>query len=111
MARASTACIRSGRPSVGDLVQRRVKGADEAFRRRCFELTAGNPLQLRELLVALERAEEPADEATLQAGAAAAARSLERSVVRPARRHDRAGAGTCRGGRGVRGRRPPAPRR
>ncbi len=70
-----------GSASVSDLVQRRVKGADEAFRRRCFELTAGNPLQLRELLVALERAEEPADEATLQAGAAAAARSLERSVV------------------------------
>jgi DNA-binding CsgD family transcriptional regulator len=71
-----------GSASVGDLVQRRVKGADEAFRRRCFELTAGNPLQLRELLVALERAEQPADEATLLAGAAAAARSLERSVVR-----------------------------
>jgi DNA-binding CsgD family transcriptional regulator len=42
-------------------------------------LTAGNPLQVRELLAAIDG---PADEATLAAGAHAAARSLGRSVLR-----------------------------
>jgi DNA-binding CsgD family transcriptional regulator len=71
-----------GVAAVGELIQQRLKGAGEGFCRRCFELTAGNPLQLRELLRAFEQRQGPPDEAALDAGAAAAARSLERSVLR-----------------------------
>lgn len=70
-----------GVAAVGELIQQRLKGAGEGFCRRCFELTAGNPLQLRELLRAFEQLQDPPDEASLEAGAAEAARSLERSVL------------------------------
>jgi hypothetical protein len=71
-----------GVAAAGELIQQRLKGAGEGFCRRCFELTAGNPLQLRELLRAFEQRQGPPDEAALDAGAVAAARSGERSVVR-----------------------------
>ena len=56
--------------------------ADDELCRRCFELTAGNPLQLRELLAAIEQQAQPADAAALAAAAEVAARSLARSVLR-----------------------------
>jgi DNA-binding CsgD family transcriptional regulator len=71
-----------GSGAVGELVRRRLADVGEDFCRRCFELTAGNPLQLRELLAALAPRSTPADAADLAAAAAAAARSLERSVLR-----------------------------
>jgi DNA-binding CsgD family transcriptional regulator len=69
-----------GAAAVGDLVRRRVATADERFCRRCFELTRGNPLQVRELISALVHT-TPAG-ADLNASAERAARSLSRSVLR-----------------------------
>ena len=63
-------------------MRRRLPGADDELCRRCFELTAGNPLQLRELLAAIEQQAQPADAAALAAAAEVAARSLARSVLR-----------------------------
>jgi DNA-binding CsgD family transcriptional regulator len=71
-----------GAAAVGELVRRRLPGAGEGFRRRCFELTAGNPLHLRALFAALEPSGPDPDEADLAAGATTAARALERSVLR-----------------------------
>ena len=71
-----------GAAAVAELVRRRLPEADEDFRRRCFELTAGNPLQLRALLAAVEQQAKPADAAALAAAAEQAARSLARSVLR-----------------------------
>jgi len=68
--------------AVGALVRRRLPDADERFCRRCFELTAGNPLHLRALLTALERRGRKLDQADLAVGATTAARALERSVLR-----------------------------
>jgi len=67
--------------AVSELVQRRVPGADAEFCRRCFELTRGNPLQVRELVsaVALSKGGEAAD---LDTGIERAARSLSRLVLR-----------------------------
>ena len=69
-----------GPAAVAELVRRRLPGADDELCGRCFELTAGNPLQLRELLAAIEQ--QPADAAALAAAAEVAARSLARSVLR-----------------------------
>ena len=83
--------------------------ADDEFCRRCFELTAGNPLQLRELLAAIEQQAQPADAATLAAGGRGGgpfARALGAAAACCAVAR-RAGAGARRGG--VRGRRSPAP--
>jgi DNA-binding CsgD family transcriptional regulator len=65
--------------AVAVLVRDRLPDAGDAFCRRCWELTAGNPLQLSELLRAIEG---PADDAALAAAAETAARSLGRSVLR-----------------------------
>ena len=71
-----------GAATVAELVRRRLPGADDELCRRCFELTAGNPLGLRELLAAIAQQEQPADAAALAAAAEVAARSLARSVLR-----------------------------
>ena len=71
-----------GTGAVADLVRRRLAGAGEDFCRRCFELTAGNPLHLRALLAALEPSRRLRGEPDLAAGATTAARALERSVLR-----------------------------
>ena len=71
-----------GAAAVGEFVRRHVAGAREDFCRRCFELTAGNPLHLRALVTALEPGRSQPDETDLAAGATTAARALERSVLR-----------------------------
>ena len=71
-----------GAAAVVELVRRRFPHADDEFCRRCVELTAGNPLQLRELLAAIGQQALPADASTLVAAAEVAARSLSRSVLR-----------------------------
>lgn len=68
--------------AVGELVRRQLAGAGADFCRRCFELTAGNPLHLRALLAALEASGPRPDETDLVRGATTAARALERSVLR-----------------------------
>ncbi len=68
--------------AVARLVRGRMAGAEEGLCRRCFELTAGNPLQVRELLAAIEQQERPADAAALVAAVELAARSLGRTVLR-----------------------------
>jgi DNA-binding CsgD family transcriptional regulator len=71
-----------GTAAVSELVRRQLAGAGEDFSRRCFELTAGNPLHLRALLAALDPSRSQPDETDLEAGATTAARALERSVLR-----------------------------
>jgi DNA-binding CsgD family transcriptional regulator len=71
-----------GNAAVSELVWRDFASAGNDFCRRCFELTAGNPLHLRALLAALEPRRSRPDEADLAAGATTAARALERSVLR-----------------------------
>jgi len=71
-----------GITAVGELVRRRVAAAGEEFSRRCFELSAGNPLHLRALLAALDPSRAQPDATDLAAGATTAARALERSVLR-----------------------------
>ena len=68
--------------AVTRLVRERLAGADDGFCRRCLELTAGNPLQLRALLAAIEQQGRAADGVALVAAAELAARSLGRSVLR-----------------------------
>src|SRR4051794_1089328 len=70
-----------GREAVAVLVRRDRPEAEEAFCQRCHELTGGNPLELRELLAALDprRTAEPD---ALQAAVDVAAGSLGRSVLR-----------------------------
>jgi len=67
--------------AVSELVRQRVPAADAELCRRCFELTGGNPLQVRELVsaIALGGGGEAAD---LDAGIERAARSLSRLVLR-----------------------------
>jgi DNA-binding CsgD family transcriptional regulator len=67
--------------AVDELVRGRWPAASAEVRRRCLELTAGNPLQLGELLRATEARSGPPDLGDLGDVAAAAARSLERSVL------------------------------
>jgi DNA-binding CsgD family transcriptional regulator/predicted negative regulator of RcsB-dependent stress response len=88
-----------GPNAVAELVRRRRPTADAEFCRRCFELTGGNPLHLRELLTAIEAQLDGPDADILAAGAQLAARSLARSVQRrlaglrtPARQLARAAA-------------------
>jgi DNA-binding CsgD family transcriptional regulator len=67
--------------AVAALVRERHPTADAAFFRRCYELTGGNPLQLREILAAIA-ARGAADLDALNDAAELAARSLSRSVLR-----------------------------
>jgi DNA-binding CsgD family transcriptional regulator len=67
--------------AVAALVRERHPEADAAFCERCHELTGGNPLQLREILMATS-AQGAADPLALNDAAELAARSLSRSVVR-----------------------------
>jgi DNA-binding CsgD family transcriptional regulator len=67
--------------AVEELVRRRWPDADLDLCRRCGQLTAGNPLQLRELLRAADGSGAPPGPHALEDVAAAAARSLERSTV------------------------------
>ena len=69
-----------GAAAVAELVRGR-PGAGDDFCARCLELTSGNPLQVRELLVAIDR-RGTASDAALAAAAEVAARSLGRSVLR-----------------------------
>ena len=62
--------------AVADLIRGRVPDADDALCRRCAELTAGNPLGVRELGWALA----DGDATDLDASAEQAARSLSRST-------------------------------
>ena len=71
-----------GNAAVSELVRRDYATAGEDFCRRCFELTAGNPLHLRALLAAVEPTRPEPDEADLAVGATTAASALERSVLR-----------------------------
>ena len=68
--------------AVATLIHARMPAADDGFCVRCWELTAGNPLGVRELLSVI--AEHPADgsAADLEVIAKRAARSLSRSVLR-----------------------------
>ena len=70
-----------GPSAVGTLVRRDGRDADDAFCLRCFELTGGNPLQIRELLAALADQGGRSDAGALAAATATAARSLGRSVL------------------------------
>jgi DNA-binding CsgD family transcriptional regulator len=67
--------------AVDELVRARWPDAHADVCRRCMELTAGNPLQLGELLRAADAQGEPPDLGGLGDAAATAARSLERSVL------------------------------
>ena len=82
----ATAAVRTlaplGAAAVTRLLRERVPGVDDGFCRRCFELCGGNPLQLRELLAAIEQQGWPAGDAALAAAAELAARSLGRSMLR-----------------------------
>ena len=105
--RSTTVCELEplGPEAVAALIRDRVPAADDGFCRRCWELTAGNPLGVRELVSALaERA--PAQAALdLDAIAERAARSLSRSVLRRLGALSQRRSHGRRGGRGVRGRR------
>jgi DNA-binding CsgD family transcriptional regulator len=65
--------------AVAGLVRERLPHADDDFCARCHRLTAGNPLQLRELLAAVP--EESAGPAALTEAVERAARSLSRAVL------------------------------
>jgi DNA-binding CsgD family transcriptional regulator len=80
---AATVCTLAplGADTVALLVRDRHPGADLAFCRRCHALTGGNPLELRELLAAVEARGATGREA-LEAAAADAAGSLARMVLR-----------------------------
>jgi hypothetical protein len=67
--------------AVEQLVRVRWPAAPAEFCRHCGELTAGNPLQLGELLRAVEARGGPPEVGALGDVAAAAARSLERAVL------------------------------
>jgi DNA-binding CsgD family transcriptional regulator len=67
--------------AVDELVRARWPDAPADVCRRCMELTAGNPLQLGELLRAAHARGGPPDLGGLGDVAATAARSLERSVL------------------------------
>ena len=67
--------------AVEKLVRRRWPDAAADLCRRCADLTAGNPLQLREVLHAADECGAPPDLDGLSDVAAAAARSLERSTL------------------------------
>jgi tetratricopeptide (TPR) repeat protein len=64
------------------LIQERLPSADATFCQRCHELTAGNPLGVREVLLAIANCEPAATDRDLETIAERAARSLSRSVLR-----------------------------
>jgi len=64
------------------LIQERLPEADESFCRRCHELTAGNPLGVREVLLAITDFQPTSTHRDLETIAERAARSLSRSVLR-----------------------------
>src|SRR5581483_1746266 len=68
--------------AVSALIRARMPDADATFARRCWELTAGNPLGVRELLAAIADLPPDATRPDVDALAERAARSLSRSVLR-----------------------------
>jgi DNA-binding CsgD family transcriptional regulator len=68
--------------AITTLTRARLPQADDRFCRRCHELTAGNPLGVREVLLAIEDHGNLATDRDLEAIAERAARSLSRSVLR-----------------------------
>jgi DNA-binding CsgD family transcriptional regulator len=68
--------------AVSALITARMPDTDAAFARRCWELTAGNPLGVRELLLAIAAVPPDAARPDVDAIARRAARSLSRSVLR-----------------------------
>ncbi|MBV9940579.1 MAG: AAA family ATPase [Solirubrobacterales bacterium] len=68
--------------AVTALIQARLPDTNDAFCRRCWELTAGNPLGVRELLLAITDCPPAAADRDLETVARRAARSLSRSVLR-----------------------------
>lgn len=67
--------------AVATLITERIPSAEEPFCRRCWQLTAGNPLGVRELLSAIGDDTAGAAPSDLDAIAERAARSLSRSVL------------------------------
>ena len=68
--------------AVRTLVRARLPPAEESFCARCWELTAGNPLGVREVLAAIVEESAEVTEPDLDAVAERAARALSRSVLR-----------------------------
>jgi tetratricopeptide (TPR) repeat protein len=68
--------------AITTLIQQRLPDADEMFCRRCHELTAGNPLGVREVLLAIANCQAAATARDLETIADRAAHSLSRSVLR-----------------------------
>jgi DNA-binding CsgD family transcriptional regulator len=68
--------------AVSALIKARMPNTDASFARRCWELTAGNPLGVRELLLAIADLHADAARPDVDVLAARAARSLSRSVLR-----------------------------
>ena len=109
-----------GAAAVAALVRERLPDASDGFCRRCLELTAGNPLQVRELLLAIEHVETPDGEESLAAGgraggalarplgAAAARRAVAGRAVAGARRRRARGRRPGADGGRARRRSPPA---
>jgi DNA-binding CsgD family transcriptional regulator len=71
-----------GADAVASLVRRRLPRAHDATCLRCFELTGGNPLQVRELVRAIESHDGRAGEQALAAAEGQASLALGRSVLR-----------------------------
>jgi DNA-binding CsgD family transcriptional regulator len=68
--------------AITTLIRERLPEADATFCQRCHELTAGNPLGVREVLLAIADCPPAATGRDLEAIAERAARSLSRSVLR-----------------------------
>lgn len=68
--------------AVRTLIRARLPLAEESFCARCWELTAGNPLGVREVLAAIVEDSADATKPDLDAIAERAARALARSVLR-----------------------------
>ena len=68
--------------AVSTLIKERIPTADDTFCERCWQLTAGNPLGVRELLLAIAASDGEVAPLDLDAIAERAARSLSRSVLR-----------------------------
>jgi len=68
--------------AVQTLIRARLPDAEESFCARCWQLTAGNPLGVREVLAAIVEESADATQPDLNAIAERAARALSRSVLR-----------------------------
>ena len=68
--------------AITTLIQEQLPDAEATFCRRCHELTAGNPLGVREVLLAIADFPLAAADRDLETIAEQAARSLSRSVLR-----------------------------